>query len=230
MKLFFSVIILLSCCKLFGQDVKLTEPEMDSGISEDPKTGLGISVSTFGIGPFVFYQLKKNIRIKANANFIFYNYSLNKLLAELEGTAKLRVGGIGLFSDWHFCKFIYLTGGFSTNFNSVDVNGKMANSIMIGDIEMTPDDIGSVGIRVEPAWALSPYVGIGGGRKISRKHKFGYSLEIGTFFQGPPQVDLSASGMLTPTASAEQEKIIENNIKPIDFWPKVAINISYRIK
>ncbi len=225
-----TILILVSFHSVFGQFTQVLEADYDVDDIVEPKIGLGISFSTFGVGPFVFYQLKKSIRLKANANYIFYNYSLNKLLSDLEGTAKLRIGGIGIFSDWYFYKVIYVTGGISTNFNSVDVNEKMANYLMIGDIEMTPDEIGRVGIKLEPAWALSPYIGIGGGRKISVKNKFGYSLEIGTFFQGLPKVELSATGMLSPTASKEQEKIIENNIKPIDFWPKVAINIMYRIK
>lgn len=206
----------------------------DSGMIAIPDStkkiiGIGFNISSFGPGPYAFYHLNKNIHIKAGLNYFFYNYSLNKLLSELDGEAKIRVGGIGAFAEWHFLRYLYFSGGVSTNFNKIDVNGKMAESIMIGDVEMAPENIGLVGIQIEPAWAFSPYVGFGIGRPVNLKNRFGYTLEIGSYFQGSPRVNLSATGMLEPTASSEQEMLIENNIKPLDFWPQIALSINYRI-
>lgn len=230
MKYLLIILVLIFWMPVFAQDFSKPWVIMENDTISQPVWGMGLSLSSFGTGIFVFNQIHKNFRVKASINYIFYNYSLNKLIPDLEGEAKLKLGGIGLFADWHICKFVYLSTGASTNFNKIDINGQMANSIMFGDIEMTPEDIGKVGIKVEPSWAISPYIGIGAGRKISYKRNFGFSFEIGTFFQGPPVVNLSATGMLTPTASKEQEDIIENNIKSIDFWPKVAVNITYKLK
>lgn len=191
--------------------------------------GIGFSISSFGPGPYAFCQVNKNIRLKTSANYFMYNYSLSKLLSDLSGQAKFRVGGIGFYGEWHFFRYFYVSTGISSNFNKIDVNGRMAESIMVGDVEMTPENIGVVGIKIEPAWKMSPYVGVGFGRPLSKGNRFGYTLELGTFFQGPPKVDLSATGMLEPTASPEQESLIENNIKPLDFWPQIALNINFRM-
>ena len=204
---------------LLGQELETKGNNLTK--REEPKFGVGLSVSTFGMGPYAIYNYNSKMRLRVGTNYFLYNYSLNKILKELDGFAKLRIGGIGFFADWNFYNFLYATGGISTNFNKIYVSGKMAKSIMIGDIEMSPEDIGNVGIKITPSWVFSPYIGIGGGRKISSNKKFGYSLEVGSYFQGSPSVDLQATGMLEPTANVEQEKLIEENIKPIDFWPKI---------
>lgn len=230
MKLFCTTLVLLLYQIGFAQEEPVQKKEFNFFKAENRIFGAELTLSTFGAGPGLFMQFNNKLKIKTSFNYFFYDYSLQKLVSDLQGIAKIRVGGIGVFADYHFLKYFYATTGLSTNFNKIDVAGKMANSILIGDVEMTPDAIGEVGIKIEPAWAFSPYIGMGFGRFISNQHKFGFNLEIGSFFQGPPSVDLFARGMLEPTASEEQEKLMEQNIKPLDFWPKIALNISYRIQ
>ena len=212
-----------------AQEIQLKDTTIKTKYRTNPVWGTGITVSSFGTGAVLYRDITKNLRLKGSASYIFYNYSLHKLISDLQGIANIRIGGLGIYSDWFLGRQIFISGGISTNFNRLNVSGKMAESIMIGDVEMTPDDIGSVTISIKPAWPVSPYFGFGIGKKISHAKKWGYSLEIGTFLQGAPQVHLAATGMLTPTASEEQEKIMENNIKPIDFWPKIGINVTYKI-
>ncbi len=197
--------------------------------SNSPIFGLGLSVSSFGPGTFLTYHYSDYLKFKANVSYFNYNYSLNELVDDLQGTTKFRVGGLGIYSEFSLLKFLYLSGGVTTNFTSIGAKGKMAESVMIGDIEMTPDDIGELDVKITPSWLLCPYVGFGLERRLNASRRMGYSLEIGTYFQGSPDVEMEATGMLEPTASEEQEMIIENNIKPIDFWPRIAINLTYKL-
>lgn len=223
------LLFLLSNC-LKAQQEQISDTTIRIQSNTPSVWGAGITLSSFGTGASLFRDVNKRLRLKGTVSYIFYNYSLNKLIPDLQGKANLRVGGVGVFSDWFFGRHIFISGGVSTNFNRLNVSGKMAESVMVGDVEMTPEDIGSVTINIKPSWPVSPYFGLGFGKKISNTKRWGYFLEIGSFLQGAPRVHLAATGMLTPTASEEQEQIMENNIKPIDFWPKIGINVTYKIK
>ncbi len=229
MKYILPVLFFLTVNCITAQEVYRNDTVSVIQGKKPPVWGAGITVSSFGPGVVFFRDVKKNVRLKGTASYFFYNYSLHKLVPDLKGDAKLRVGGVGVFSDLFFGRYFFISGGLSTNFNRLNVTGQMAESIMVGDVEMTPEDIGSLSVAIKPAWPVSPYMGFGIGKKISKTGRFGFSLEIGAFLQGEPRVKLAATGMLTPTASEEQEQIMQNNIKPIDFWPKIGININYKI-
>lgn len=96
---------------------------------------------------------------------------------------------------------------------SHEVNGRVYTPELLGNLSA------KVGFNT-----VAPYVGVGFGF-VHPGTGLGYMFDIGALYQGPPRVDLSASGLLKP--SEEQEPVIENNIKWFSFYPVVSFGLLY---
>lgn len=188
---------------------------------------LGLNISTMGIGGTVTKKLASRLDLRLNGSYLGYNYDVHKLKVELQGDARLKVGVIGITMDYYIFRYLYLSGGFSYNLTNVTVHALKAESMNVGDIVLDPQDIGTVEVEITPGSKFDPY--LGGGLSFRRDRKLSFGLEFGLFFQGAPKVKLKATGMLVPTASLEQEKIIEKNISPVIYYPNISLKISYRI-
>jgi len=189
---------------------------------------VGLNLSTLGLGGCVTKNLSSRLDLRLNGSYLGYNYDVHKLKSELQGNASLKVGAIGLNADYYVFRFFYFSGGLSYNFTSVTVHALKAQSMNIGDIVLDPQDIGTVEAVISPGSRFDPY--LGGGFCFRRNKKLSFGIEFGLFFQGAPKVKLNATGMLEPTASVEQEKIIEKNISPVIYYPNISFRLSYRIK
>jgi hypothetical protein len=173
-------------------------------------------------------SISKRFDVRINGSYLGYSYDLSKLSTELQGNADLRLGVVGGFLDFYIFRFLYLSGGASYNLTRVTILGQLNKSINVGDIQLEPEDVGTLEVAITPGWKANPYLGFG--LNFRRKKQFNMGLEFGVFFQGPPSVKLQATGMLTPTASEEQERLMEKNISPLIYYPYVALRFSYHLK
>ena len=197
-------------------------------VSIDKSIFLGPDVSTMGIGVSMTKVLSRHWDLRVKGSYGGYSYDVNKLSKDLTGNAGLRVGSVGMNIDYYLFHFLYLTGGICYNFMNVDVQAEDAKSVNIGDIVLEPKDIGTIRAQIAPGLKIEPYGGIG--FNIRRSKKLNFGVEFGLFLMGPPNVKLGATGMLTPSANAAQEQIMEKNISPIIYYPNISFRILYRIK
>ena len=188
----------------------------------------GINLSTMGFGGSVTKKMSPRFDLRLNGSYLGYSYDVHKLKSELQGDARLKVGAIGVNVDYYLFRFFYFSGGLSYNLTTVTVHALKAESMNVGDIVLDPKDIGTVDAQISPGSRFDPY--LGGGFTFRRTRKVSFGIEFGLFFLGPPKVKLRATGMLEPTASVEQEKIVEKNISPIIYYPNISLRLSYRIK
>jgi hypothetical protein len=188
----------------------------------------GLTFSTMGYGVTVTKKISGRLDIRLNGSYLGYTYDVNKLSKELQGDVHLKVGSIGGNIDFYVFRFLYLSGGIYYNLTAITIQAQKAESINIGDILLEPGEIGSLQAEITPGSKLDPY--FGAGFNVRRDKKLNFGIEFGLFLQGAPHVKLRATGMLEPTASPEQEKIMENNISPLIYYPNISLRISYRIK
>lgn len=187
-----------------------------------------MNISSTGPGIFVSKSIADRFDVRLNASNMWYSYDLSKLSTELQGNADLRLGVVGGFVDFYLFRFLYLSGGVSYNLTRVGILGQLNKSIFVGDIQLEPEDVGEISVEITPGWKTNPYLGLGLNFRHTKHFSFG--IEFGAFFQGPPEVKLHATGMLTPTASAEQESLMEQNISPLIYYPNLALRFSYHIQ
>lgn len=188
----------------------------------------GLSFSTMGLGVSATRSISNRFDIRFNGSFAGYTYDIRKVSTDLQGDANFRFGIAGFFTDFYPSRFFYLSGGMVYNFTKVSMVGQSSQAIEIGDIVMEPDEVGNLGVEITPGWKLNPYLGLG---INSRNHRpINVGMEFGVFFQNSPDVNLTASGMLSPTANSDQEQLMEKNISPLLYYPYFSLRISYFIK
>ena len=207
----------------------MTVKNQDGLISAEkqPNWSAGVKFSTFGIGVEGRRILSNKFHLRGGISYIKINYPLDKIREDMQGTIGISPSGVSAILDYWLHKNIFLSAGTVLNFTKITIAGKLSESVMIGDIEMLPDEVGHINVDLTYGYFISPYFGFGFGQNITQTKKVSYIFEFGILFSGQPKVKLNATGMLTPTASAEQETIIEENLAPLSIYPIISISCYY---
>lgn len=199
--------------------------------TEHRKIGIETSVSTMGPGANLVCQWGSDWFLRAgfeNIRFVFpFSFEENDI--SYEADLKYRSGSVSLLTEWYFTRSVYLAGGVAYNLFHPQINGNASKDWQYGDIIIPADEIGEFSMLVSPSLRLSPYLGAGIGRNLSRDKRFSFHFEIGSYFQGSPQVDIAASGLLAPTAdeSHKQKEILEKQFKAYYLYPVIKLGISF---
>lgn len=99
--------------------------------------------------------------------------------------------------------------------------------MMFGEILLTPEQVGEMDIELAYG-GMAPFLGIGFGRSIPNK-RIGLGLEVGSYYIGSPWVNMNASELLEPSASAEQEKSLEESFRTLSWLPAVKFRLAVRL-
>ena len=194
---------------------------------KQPEWLVGIKFSTFGLGLEGRRILSNKFHLRGGISYLKINYPLEKIRQDMQGNIRVSPSGLSAIFDYLPHKNIFISVGTIFNFTEISLSGKLSESVMIGDIEMLPDEVGHINADLHPRYFISPYLGFGFGQNITQTKKFSFIFESGILFHGQPKVKLSATGLLTPTASAAQETIIEENIAPLSIYPVISISCYY---
>lgn len=125
-----------------------------------------------------------------------------------------------------------LTGGLIVNENSIDASAHSTASYTIGNTTYSASEVGSLtgdmGFN-----KVGPYVGLGFGNPFGDQSRWSFSLDLGVFYQGTPDVNLNANGTLASDASfladlAREEEDLKNMVEDYKFYPVVSFGIAYR--
>ena len=96
-------------------------------------------------------------------------------------------------------------------------------SVAFGDVILTKEDYGNVGLGFE--WSgVAPYLGLGFGRAVPNS-RFGFSIEGGSYFSTSPKMTLEATKLLAPKGDQIEE--VEETFKTWKFIPLVQFRVVY---
>ncbi len=147
-----------------------------------------------------------NLNVTADTRFLEFDLSLEYLPFQ---TSSFKViGGAAHFSDGK-------TNALATYDGIFEYGEIILGPEEIGDLELTLDYNG-----------FAPYLGLGFGRAVP-KNKFGVSFEAGSFYLPEPKVDITATGMLAPTAN--QAVSLQEDIRDYRWFPFLNLRLSVRI-
>ena len=220
--IFFGIFILIG-------ETSFAQGKLNKGIAGADGWSLGLNVSTYGPGLELSRHFSRNAVLKLAYNYLPYTYPLAKLDEELEGNADFMTGGLSLLVHYYFLPRLYLSGGVTYNQTNLVVDGQMAESVFIGDIEMYPDEVGTVHLEINPEYNLAPYLGFGYGYLVPAHSRMSLGVELGMIYLGKPQVALHTTGMLEPTATEGQKQLIEDNIAALKYLPVVTFRVAYKL-
>ncbi|AUC84988.1 hypothetical protein CW731_06665 [Polaribacter sp. ALD11] len=109
--------------------------------------------------------------------------------------------------------------------NNVQIDGLITykEGIQYGDVIIAKQDVGK--IIINSKWSgAAPFIGFGFGRAIP-KNRFGFGIDIGTYFAKSPKVSLEADKLLAPTQD-EQENL-QAAFESLTFIPRIQFRVTY---
>ncbi len=184
-----------------------------------------------GFGANVVYQFHPRLALRAGYENISFAYPFDFEENDISYEADLnyKSGTISLLADYYFARSLYLSAGCAYNLFHPEINGNASKDWQYGDIIIPAEEIGEFSALISPSFRLSPYLGLGIGRNISLKKRFSFNFEIGTYYQGSPKVEITATGLLSPTAdeSHKQKETLEKQFKSFYLYPLVKMGISF---
>lgn len=200
---------------------------------------LGVSASTNGLGVSLNTALNKTFALRLGYEKVDQTFENAFVYAQgdqsFNVTPTWKAGGLSAILDIYLLKGLYLSGGVVfTNLN-LSANLMSGSSIMIGDIEFQPDELGSLGLTLTPEKKMAPYGALGFGRNISRDHRLAMSFEIGTYYMGSYVVGLTGTKLFEANGEASNQeslKDLNETLKGFSwsgFYPVIKLGISYKI-
>lgn len=120
----------------------------------------------------------------------------------------------------------FLTAGLYAGQNRmIRISGQSTEPIQIGDLIITPDEVGKV-----EGWmkihTIKPYVGIGFGRTLPDS-RFGFKFELGAMFIGTPTIQSNKLSSLVEVG--EEISGIDRFLTRFRVYPKLSFQVNYRI-
>ncbi len=186
-----------------------------------------------GYGADFATRVNPHLILRAGVNF--FQLEGFEDVRELAGRSVLIVASnntlsfdmMGEYYPWQKSSFKLIFGGSYIQSLTANAMIMVTDPMMFGEIELTPEQVGEMDIELAYG-GMAPFLGIGFGRSIPNK-RIGLGLEVGSYYIGSPSVNMNASELLEPSASAEQEKSLEESFRTLSWLPAVKFRLAVRL-
>ena len=233
MKIFFLRLFLLGSMLLSGHAL-LAQRDMKAF----EHGAIALDAGTTGIGLSVAVPLHSSVAVRAGVGALpfSFRYTYNNFDPAPEHFSSTDVllhakinmlNGLLLFDYFpsRNSSFFLSAGIYAGQNRMIQISGQSTEPIQIGDLIVTPDEVG----RVE-GWmkihAVKPYVGIGFGRTLPES-RFGFKFELGALFIGTPTIQSNRLSSLVEVG--EEVTGINRFLTRFKVYPKLSFQINYRI-
>jgi hypothetical protein len=193
-----------------------------------PGWAIGIRLSTFGPGIEIIKSFNPLINLRLGGSYfkLKTEFSVDNDISTIN-KSYTTFGEINLLADINFLRFMHFTGGLLYNLTKEEMVAKPKEDYYIGDVVLTSETVGSIYYTLTPN-KLCPYAGLGFGSSISGSRRVSFAVDLGIVYHGTPKVQLDANGMVSPTASEEQQHMLQDNVKGYRFYPVLNFQLSFR--
>lgn len=187
-----------------------------------------LRAGTQGIGVALTTPLVPTLNARLGAHFFSYSTDGTQEVDDVDVAydASGDLFFVSALLDWHpFHNTFRVSGGLQ--YNGARGGGVLTpnENIEAGNNAYTPEEVGDLNLDVSFGSKVAPYVGLGVGDAVS--NRIGFLFDVGVLYAGAPQVDITASGMLSPTAGEAPK--IEENVSWARWYPVVSLGISARL-
>ncbi len=206
----------------------------------DAQTAVSLDAGTLGAGVQVGHTFSP--RFDGRLGIAGWTVSGRRSLASIDYEARGELRSAQLFADWHpGASPFRLTAGLF--YDATRVTGTSipppSGVYRIGGVDVPASLVGGLRGRVDFP-SLAPYAGLGWGRAAGGS-RFAFKADLGVAYQGHGRVTLTpllpanspilqipGGRALLDLAIAQEEKDAERRIARYDFYPVVAVGVTYR--
>ena len=195
---------------------------------EGQNYAIAVKLNTLGANFEVMRSFGESFNLRAGTAFFSYKSSRLEGNKDYSYEAELSLSSISVLADYFpFSGAFRITSGLIFNLNSSTINLYPEGTYTVGNDVYDQSNLGTLKADVEFN-KVAPYIGIGFGNPTAGRSGIGFDFSIGTMYQGSPIVDLTADGLLAPSASADQEEQIESNLSWFKWYPVLSLGLTYK--
>jgi hypothetical protein len=199
--------------------------QAQAGVLDIGVTG---KVGTTGLGADITVPLVSNLlNLRSGYNFTELRPSTTQ--GDIKYKSDVNLESVPILLDLHpFNGGFRITGGVYFNKNEIDLSSVVdASTVGLGG------SFGTANLNANVSWSndFAPYLGIGWGNAADADSTFpiGFSLDIGAFYQGSPDVVLTEStGSVTLADLAAEAAQLEEDLSDFKFFPVVTVGIHFQ--
>ena len=122
-------------------------------------------------------------------------------------------------------EFLYYANQLVEDYNQVFRTNYPPIGLKFGDYVFTADEHGNIDVRMKTN-AVKPYIGIGFGQHLAKKHRVSLAVDAGLLFWGTPKFVLNND---TEIKSSGKNSGITGALSWLKAWPNLQIRVAYKI-
>jgi len=195
--------------------------------------GLALKGSTVGLGGDVILRFnpKMDVRLGFETLATGFDFDFKENHVDYDANAHLKLGSVSALFDYSFGSSFFATAGLAYNLFNLSIAGHASKDMPFGDVYIDKDKIGTFDVSIDPSLKITPYLGIGVGKPLGKEKNLALAIEIGTFYQGAPDITVQSEGLLAPTSNPSfgREALMESQINHYYLYPVLKLSISYKI-
>ncbi len=190
----------------------------------------GVHLGLLGPGLDLGFSISDKVDVKLGFNSFTYGRDGTESDIDYDMDLKLRTAFAQ--ADWHPAGGgFFLAGGLYYNGNKLEGTAKPSASYDIAGTTYTAAQVGTLSTKIDFN-TMAPYLGLGWGAAVAQQEGFSFRLDLGVLYQGSPNADLTANGLLAsdPTFQAdlqEEERQLQDAIDGFRWYPVVQLGVSY---
>ena len=201
-------------------------------LADQGDIGIGLKLGSLGGGIEATLGVSERLNLRLSGNYL--QFSASETVGDVDYDLDLDFSNAALFIDFHpFAGIFRITGGALLNGNEMELSGRSASSVHVGDHSYTADQVGTITGTLEFD-SFSPYFGIGWSSVHPQEKGWGIALDLGVLFQGSPTLSsLQASGTAAGSSQfesdLEKEKLkIQDDLDSYKYYPAVSVMATYK--
>lgn len=228
------LIVLLLAPSLSG----IAQRSGSSNQSEGGSMSLGISTASTGPGINLAYKFGKALSVRAGYDGLNAQVALdtdiytdiNTGIDTRIDTARynldvgLKISSLFVIADLYYLGPLFISAGAGYNLINLNADAQHEDGPITGALRL----------RVSSPQKITPYVGLGLGRKVAKNRRVAFSADIGLFYLGQQNYTINATGdllILTPEGSTQDHKTVEeirSTLDMIAIYPVFKFGVSYK--
>ena len=230
--------LLVTCIALMGFS--------HSALAEGEQWEVGASAGTNGVGLELSFRMNDFLRLRGGYHFYDIGVDVDSednngvQGDELKHSADLELSNLALLADWYpWGGAFRVSAGAVANQNDFSVQTACNNptGCEVGSNSFSRTEIGTITTDIDVE-NFGPYLGIGWDRTLDATKRWTMSFEIGAFYQGAPNVEMTSTGSCAGSTSPlfsqcrdaleDEEDELEDELDSLKFYPVVSLGIGYR--
>jgi len=196
-------------------------------------TSLGVRAGTAGVGAEAEMAISNSLGIRVGINYFTYSYSGTE--SNIDYDFDLDLLSAPILVDWHpFQGAFRISTGVYINGNEINAKGNPvgAGTFDVNGVTYTAAQVGSLKGKIDFN-PVAPYLGFGWDTSFGKQKGFGFVFELGAFYQGRPEANLSVTGPISSNTAflndlAQEEADLQKALDAFKIYPVVAIGVNYR--